>query len=227
MSETHAALTWDGVGEKYYESGVSKVVLYPINNSGAYPKGVAWNGITAIDANPDGAEPNDFYADNIKYASLRSAEKFGGTIRAYTYPDEWDECNGFASPTGLSGMHIGQQPRKGFGLCYRTEESNDAGTANYKLHLVYGATASPSDDSAETINENPDLKEFSWDFDTLPVAVNTALTNGKPTSHIIFDAAELGTAKMTALEAILYGSTSADASLPLPDSLASTLAAIT
>ena len=225
MSETHVRLTWDGTGEKFYENGVNQCVLYPINDSGAYPKGVAWNGITSIDSNPDGADATDLWADNIKYASFRSAETYGGTINAYTYPDEWDQCNGFGSPSGLSGMRIGQQKRKPFGLCYRTEKSNDAGVEGYILHLVYGATASPSQTTYETINENPNAAEMSWDFDTVPVPVSTAMANAKPTSYIELDSLTLGSTKMTAIENVLYGSTSADARLPLPDEVATILAA--
>lgn len=227
---TYAPLVWDASGERWYHSGVSKCVLYLQDGSGAYPKGVAWNGITGIDGTPDGAEVTDLWADNIKYASFRSAEKYGGTIKAYTYPDEWMECDGFKSPANLPGMRIAQQKRSGFGLCYRTELGNDTASGaddGYILHLVYGATASPSEQSHETINDNPDAMEFSWDFETTPVNVLTAISNAKPTSCIELDSRDLGSTKMTAIEAVLYGSTTADARLPLPDEVATILAAAT
>ena len=227
MSETHQKLHWDGTGEKFYETGVNQVALYLLSDAGTYPKGVAWNGVTSIDSNPDGADTTDLWADNIKYASFRSAETYGGTINAYTYPDEWDQCDGYATPTGLNGMRIGQQKRKPFGLCYRTEKSNDAGVEGYILHLVYGATVAPSQQTHETINENPDAVEFSWDFDTTPVPVTTAINNGKPTSYVELDSLELGKNKMDAIEAVLYGSATADARLPLPDEIATLLAAVT
>jgi len=223
MSETHAALTWDGAGTRFYHTGVQNVVLYPQDN-GAYPKGVAWNGVTRINGTPDGAEPNDLYADNIKYASFRSAETYGGSITAYTWPDEWYECDGSRSPESMPGMYIGQQSRKPFGLCYRTEMGNDTNPeAGYILHLVYGATASPSDQEHNTINDNPDATEFDWEFETTPVTVNTAVANAKATSYIELDSIKLGTAKMTAIKNILYGSTTADARLPLPDEVYSIL----
>ena len=232
MSEVHARLTWDGTGERYYHTGVKQGVLYVQDSSGAYPKGVAWNGLTSVNATPDGAEPTDLWADNIKYASFRSAETFGGSISAYTWPDEWNECDGFYHPNSLEGMNIGQQPRKVFGFCYRTEVGDDAHPAEttgagYILHIVYGATASPSDRENTTINDSPDAVEFSWDFETTPVAITTAIANAKPTSYIELDSRKLGSTKMTAIEAVLYGSTTADARLPLPDEIASTLAAAT
>ena len=230
MSEVHAKLTWDGTGTRYYHTGVKQGVLYVADNNGAYPKGVAWNGLTSVNATPDGAEPTDLWADNIKYASFRSAETFGGTIGAYTWPDEWYACDGFAPATSVPGMYIGQQARSVFGFCYRTEVGNDVTPAEatngvYILHLVYGATASPSDRENTTINDNPDAVEFSWDFETTPVTVGTALANGKPTSYIELDSRVLGSTKMTAIENVLYGSATADARLPLPQEVASILAA--
>lgn len=224
MPDTHAALTWDGVGERFYETGVNKGVLYLLDANGAYSKGVAWNGLTSISSTPDGAEPTDLWADNIKYATFRSAESFGGSINAYTYPDEWAACDGYGVPTGLDGVKMGQQKRATFGLCYRTEKSNDVGVEGYILHLVYGATASPSEQTHDTINDNPDAVEFSWDFETTPVTVGTVLgVNGKPTSYIELDSIELGSTKMTAIETVLYGSTTADARLPLPSEVVSIL----
>lgn len=229
MSETHRALVWDQDGERFYHNGVSKGVLY-LQSGAEYPKGVAWNGLSKVTRNPEGAEPQDIYADNIKYASFRSAENDGGNITAYMWPDEWYECDGFRSPSNLEGMHVGQQKRKGFGLCYRTEVGNDTTDESddgYILHIVYGATASPSDQDHETINENPSAVEYSWDYKTTPVKMATALTNSKPTSYIELESLKLGATKMAAIEAVLYGSTSADARLPLPDEIASILAAAT
>lgn len=230
MSETHARLTWDGTGERFYHTGVKNGVLYPQNSSGAYPKGVAWNGLTGVDSSPEGAEVTDLWADNMKYASFRSAENYGGTIKAYTFPDEFYACDGYGSPTGLDGMHIGQQKRVAFGFCYRTEVGSDTTSESddgYVLHLVYGATVSPSEQSHETINDNPDAMEFSWDFTTTPVTMATALANSKPTSYIELESLKLGSTKMTAIENVLYGSSSADARLPLPDEVASILTAAT
>ena len=227
---TYAPLVWDDTGKRFYHTGVSKGVLYLQDANGAYPKGVAWNGLTGVDSSPDGAEPTDLYADNIKYASFRSAETFGGTITAYTYPDEWALCDGYASPSNMEGMMIGQQKRNGFGFCYRTEVGNDTGSTEddgYILHLVYGATASPSEQSHETINDSPDAMEFSWDFETTPVNVGTALPNGKPTSYIELSSLKLGSTKMTAIENVLYGSSEADARLPLPQEVYTILAAAT
>ena len=215
-------LVWDATGERFYEMGVSKGVLYVQNSDGTYANGVAWNGLTSVTASPEGAEPNDLYADNIKYASLRSAETFGGTIEAYTYPDEWAECDGSAEP--VDGVYVGQQKRKAFGFCYRTEVGNDTVSESddgYILHIVWNATASPSERAYETINDNPDAITFSWDFDTTPVA----LTGFKPTAHIEINTTKLTAAGKTALatlEATLYGTdgsggnTGTDATLPTP-----------
>lgn len=217
-------LTWDTDGTRYYETGVSQGVLYLRESDGSYPHGVAWNGLTSVERNPEGAEATDLYADNIEYASFRSAEDDGGTIKAYTAPDEWAQCDGFASPSGIAGMKIGQQKRRAFGFCYRTEKSNDLGVEAYVLHLVYGATASPSSQTHDTINDNPDAVEFSWDYETTPVKVSTAIANAKPTSYVELDSELLGDTKMTTIENVLYGSSSADARLPLPDELATLLA---
>ena len=163
-----AKLTWDNSGERLYETGVRNGVLYPMANN-AYTKGVAWNGLTAVTESPSGAEETALWADDIKYLSLRSAEEFGGTIEAYTYPDEWAECDGSATLT--TGVTIGQQPRKTFGLCYRTVLGNDTDLEahGYKLHLIYGCTASPSERAYQTINDSPEAITFSWEFTTVPV----------------------------------------------------------
>ena len=208
------ALEWDKTGEHFYESGVSKGVLYVLSDEGKYDKGVAWNGLTNVTETPSGAEENAIYADNIKYASLRSTEEIGGTIEAYTYPDEWNQCDGNGELT--KGVHVAQQERKTFGLCYRTEIGNDTSTESddgYKLHLVYGATASPSERSYDTQNDNPDAVQFSWEYTTNPVNV----AGFKPTSLITIDSRTADKEKLTALETVLYGSSTAAARLPLPD----------
>ena len=210
-------LAWDETGNRIYESGIRKGVLYKKivsgGNAGDYGAGVAWNGLTSVTESPSGAEETALYANDSKYLSLYSAEEFGGTIGAYTYPDEWAECDGSASPA--TGLTIGQQTRVGFGLCYRTLLGNDSqgDSYGYKLHLVYGATASPSEKSYETINDSPDAVEFSWDYTTTPVAVND---DYKPTSLIVIDSTKVDSAKLTILENILYGSASANPRLPLP-----------
>lgn len=205
-------LVWDAAGSKIYETGVDHGVLY-IPTAGVYNKGVVWNGLTAYNASPSGAEANDLYADNIKYASMRSAEKFGFTIEAYTYPDEFEECDGTARP--VAGVTIGQQSRKPFGFSCRTLVGSDTEEAgkNYKLHLVYGATASPSEKSYSTVNDSPDAITFSWERDTTPVNV----TNFAPTSELIIDSATADPTKLAALEKILYGDDATEARLPLPD----------
>ena len=212
------ALEWDTVGSKQYELGVSKGVLYKYDATSEKWKGVAWNGLISVTESPDGADETELWADNIKYGSLRAAEKFGGSIEAYTYPDEFEGCDGLASP--VKGMTVGQQAREKFCLSYRTEIGNDQNPeAGYRLHLVYGATCSPSEKQYETINDSPDAITFSWDFDTVPVNV----TGYKPTSHITFDSTDFVSteekAKLTALETVLYGSNAADAELPLPDDI--------
>lgn len=214
-----AVLQWDQTGSRKYENGVQKCVLYPMS-SASYPIGVAWNGITAINESPDGADTTDLWADNIKYGTMRAAETFGGTIEAYMYPDEWEECDGSATP--ISGVHVGQQTRKTFGLCYRTEVGTDANSAaGYKLHVVYGATASPSEKNHETINDNPDATTMSWDIDTVPAAfaATGSYSTLKPAAHIVFDSMVLGSSIMTALESVLYGTATSSAYLPLPDDL--------
>ena len=197
------ALVWDDTGKKVYENGVSKGVLYVKNSDGTYQDGVSWNGLTAVNESPDGAEPTDLYADNIKYASLRSAETFGATIEAYTYPDEFATCDGSASIT--TGVFVGQQPRTPFAFCYRTEVGSDSYAAgsgqHYKIHIVYNATVTPSEKNYETINDSPDAITFSWDVDTVPVNV----TGKKPTATVVIDCAKLTEANLTKLENALYG----------------------
>lgn len=208
-------LVWDQTGDRLYETGVDHGVLYPMSDDGTYPKGVAWNGLTQVQETPDGAEPTDLWADNIKYLSLRSAETFGGTIEAYTYPDEWMECDGSKVPT--AGVVVGQQPRKAFGMSYRTVLGNDVKTNDYgyKLHLIYNCTASPSERAYETINDSPDAITFSWEFESTPVNV-TVLDDYKATSLITIDSTKVDAAKLKTLEDTLYGQTGA-AKLPSPD----------
>lgn len=206
-------LVWDEIGKRYYETGTSKGVLYP-QEGGAYPTGVAWNGLTAVTESPGGAEPNDLYADDIKYATLRSAETFGGTIEAYTYPDEFGVCDGTAVPETAKGVLVGQQPRKSFGLSYVTKIGNDTtDEAGYKIHLVYGATASPSEKSFATINDSPEAITFSWEFTTTPVSV----TGFKPCATLVIDSRDADKEKLAELEAKLYGDADTEPQLPLPD----------
>jgi hypothetical protein len=213
-----ARLTWDEQGTKKYEAGVKNGVLYKLNTTTNKWEGVAWNGLISVTESPDGAEETELWADNIKYGSLRSAEKFGGSIEAYTYPPEFEGCDGMASP--VAGVTLGQQTREVFRLSYRTEIGSDTNPeAGYKLHLVYGATCTPSEKSYETINDSPDAITFSWDFDTTPVNV----TNHKPTSLITIDSTTLSAGKLTAIENVLYGSTTAVAELPDPDDVLSTI----
>lgn len=214
-------LVWDKTGERYYETGVKQGVLYPIDAQGTYPKGVAWNGLTNVTESPSGAEATALYADDIKYLNLMSTEEFGGTIEAYTYPDEFAECDGSASLA--TGVYIGQQPRKTFGLCYRTTVGNDVDNNNYgyKLHLVYGALASPSEKAYATINDSPEAITFSWEFKTTPVNV----TGFKPTASITIDSTKVDAEKLANLEKILYGDDETEARLPLPDEVAQVMAA--
>ena len=208
-----AVIKWDSTGERFFEMGVKKGVLYPIDNEGNYTKGVAWNGLTSVAETPDGAEATDLYADDIKYASFRSAEKFGGTVEAYMFPDEWYECDGSAELA--PGVYLGQQTRKKFGMSYVTQIGNDVqgDGFGYKLHLVYGATASPSERTYESINDSPDAITFSWDFETTPVDV----AGHKPTSLITINSLKADPAKLKALETILYGAESQEPRLPMPD----------
>lgn len=211
-------LVWDKTGERLYETGVKQGVLYPMDAKGTYPKGVPWNGLTNVTESPSGAEATALYADDIKYLNLMSNEEFGGTIEAYTYPDEFAECDGSASIA--TGVYIGQQARKTFGFCYRTTIGNDveSNAHGYKLHLVYGALASPSEKAYATINDSPEAITFSWEFSTTPVNV----TGFKPTACLTIDSTKVDAEKLAALEKILYGDDTDDtaARLPLPDEVA-------
>lgn len=208
-------LVWDQTGKKFYETGVSKTVLFPQKADGSYDDGVAWSGVTNITLSPDGAEPNELYADNIKYAVLRSAETLGMTIEAYTYPDEWARCDGSYTPEGVKGVFIGQQPRQAFGICFRSEIGSDTMTdanAGYKLHIVWNATASPSDRAYDTINDSPDAQTMSWECDT--TAVNINLTGYKPVCSIELDTTRMDAttlANLAKLEEYLYGTDAVEA----------------
>lgn len=205
-------IVWDKTGERFYETGVDHAVLYPISAAGLYNGGVAWNGITAINESPSGAEPNNLYADNIKYLVLVGAEDFGLTIEAYTYPDEWEQCDGSAEIA--PGVLAGQQNRKIFGLSYRTKLGNDVDGQDhgYKLHLVYGGLASPSERGYQTVNDSPEPINPSWEVTTTPVDV----PGFKPTARLIITSTKADPAKLAALETILYGSEEAEPRLPLP-----------
>lgn len=205
-------LVWDKVGERQYETGVEKGVLYPQATGGTYPKGVAWNGLTGVTESPEGAEATPLYANNKKYLNLMSAEEVKATIEAYTYPDEFAECNGEAELT--EGVAIGQQKRKVFGMSYQTKVGNDVDSeAGYKIHLIYGALAAPSEKAYATINDSPEAITFSWEISTTPVEV----TGFKPTATLVIDSTKVAKEKMTAIEKILYGDTETEARLPLPD----------
>ena len=209
-----AKIEWDKTGERLYETGVKNGVLY-VQDAGTYPKGVAWNGLTAVTESPSGAEATPLYAGDIKYLNLLSAEEFGATIEAYTYPDEFAECDGSASLA--NGVMIGQQARKTFGLCYRTTIGNDTdgNDHGYKLHIIYGALAAPSEKAYATINDSPEAITFSWEVTTTPVNV----TGAKPTASITIDSTKVDPEKLTALEKILYGDAEVEARLPLPDEI--------
>lgn len=207
------ALTWDQVGERRYETGVDHGVLYLPDNSGAYNEGHAWNGLTTVTESPSGADSNPQYADNIKYLNLVAAESFGATIEAFTYPDEFAQCDGTVEPE--PGIFLGQQNRRLFGLCYRTQIGNDLeGTDHgYKLHLIYGALAAPSEKAYGTINDSPEAITFSWEVSTTPVPV----TGQKPTALLTIDSTKVDADKLSDLEDILYGTVGDDPRLPLPD----------
>lgn len=215
MAGTFAKLTWDDAGKRLYETGVKMGVLYPQDASGAYPLGVAWNGLSAVTESPSGAEANAVYADDIKYLNLLSAESFGATIEAYTYPDEFAACDG--SAVLVKGAYIAQQTRAIFGMCYRTALGNDLKNEDYgyKLHLIYGGQAGTSEKAFATINETPKAITFSWKLTTNPVAVS----GFKPVAQIVIDSTKSDPTKLAALEAILYGSDTAAARLPLPDEI--------
>lgn len=206
-------LIWDNTGERMYETGVDRGVLYPIQEGGLYTKGVVWNGLTGITESPSGAEATPLYADNIKYLNLVSAEDFGCTIEAYMYPDEFAECDGSAEIA--TGVYAGQQARKVFGLCYRTVLGNDVDSNNhgYKLHLIYGCLASPSEKSYTTVNDSPEAITFSWEVKSTPVNVS----GFKPTAVLTIDSTKVEPSKLAKLEEALYGSESTEAKLPTPD----------
>lgn len=222
-------IVWDKTGDHLYETGVKQGVLYPQETSGAYSKGVAWNGLTGVTERPSGAEASALYADDIKYLNLLSVEEFGATIEAYTYPDEFAECDG--SSEIATGVSIGQQKRKAFGLCYKTTLGNDVdgNEHGYKLHIVYGAMAAPSEKAYATINDSPEAITFSWELTTTPVSV----TGAKPTASLVIDSTKADPAKLKALEEILYGKDgtgdggsigAVDPRLPLPDEIAELMA---
>ena len=208
-------LVWDQSGKRLYETGVDHGVLYPIQTGGVYSKGVVWNGLTAVTESPSGADVNDIYADNMKYLGLVGAEKFGATVEAYTYPDEFAECDG--SVELVKGATIGQQNRKVFGMVYRTVIGNDVdgNEHGYKLHLIYGATAAPSEKAYNTINEDPEAITFSWELSTTPVNV----TGHKPTASLTIDSTKADPTKLAELEKILFGDTETEPRLPLPDEI--------
>ena len=207
-----ATLTWDATGSRLYETGVDHGVLYLLNTQGAYANGVAWNGLTAVTESPSGAEANPQYADNIKYLNLLSAEEFGCTIEAFTYPDAFAQCDGTANPS--VGVSIGQQTRKTFGFAYRTKLGNDIEGSDhgYKLHLIYGALAAPSEKAYATVNDSPEALTFSWEVTTTPVDV----PGYKPTAQLTIDSTKVDALDLAALEELLYGTANTTAELPLP-----------
>lgn len=216
-----ARLTWHDAGTRKYEVGVEKGVLYPISNTGAYTTGVAWNGLSAVNENPSGAEETKVYADNIKYLGLMSAEEYAATIEAYYYPDEFAECNGEADL--VNGVTIGQQTRKKFGFSYVTKLGNEVSGENYGyiIHLVYGCVASPSERNHQTINDSPEASTMSWELSTTPVEVGTVNgTTYKPTATVNIDSTKVDATKLAALENILYGAETGDGPrLPLPSEI--------
>lgn len=223
-----AKIVWDKSSERLYETGIKNGVLYVQGTGGTYPKGVAWNGLTAVTESPSGAEPTPLYADDIKYLNLLSTEEFGATIEAYTYPDEFAECDG--SKSLADGVYIGQQARKAFGMCYKTTLGNDTegNDHGYKLHIIYGALAAPSEKAYETINDSPEAITFSWEISTTPVNVK----GSKPTATIVIDSTKANPEKLAALEVILFGAdapngegTGTDPRLPLPDEIATLMTA--
>ena len=220
-----AKLVWDKAGEHIYETGVSKGVLYVMSDTpGTYEKGVAWNGLSSVSESPTGAEVSAIYADNIKYLNLMSREEFEGSIEAYTYPDEFMACDGSASPENAKGFIVGQQDRKTFAFCYQTKVGNDLNPeAGYKIHIIYGALASPSERSYETVNDSPEAMTFSWDITTTPVAV----TGFKPTAHVELDSTKIDKTKLEKIEAKLYGTDepSGEPTLLMPDDIIKMLTA--
>lgn len=214
-------LVWDETGKRLYETGVSKGVLYVQTDDGAYGNGVAWNGLTAVNESPSGAEATPLYADDIKYLELTSTEEYGASIEAYTYPEEFEQCDGSAELG--KGVTIGQQPRKAFGFCYRTLIGNDVKNNDYgyKIHIVYGAKAAPSEKAYQTVNDSPEAITFSWELTTTPVNV----AGHKPTACITIDSTKVDAAKLKTIEEGLYGSETAEPKLLLPDEIAAILSA--
>ena len=208
-----AKLVWDAVGEHFYETGLTKGVLYPQKADGTYNNGVVWNGLTSVSETPSGAEATDLYADDIKYVSLYSAEKLNCTVEAYTYPEEFEACDG--TKEIATGVTIGQQERSAFGLSYRTTVGSDTSTTDYKLHLIYGAKASPSERAYQTINDSPEANTFSWEMTTNPVNVE----GFKPTSLLVIDSRRIDKAKLKLIEDKLYGTESTEPTLPTPDEI--------
>lgn len=211
-------LVWDALGERYYETGVSKGVLYVTDDAGAYGDGVSWSGLTNVTQTPSGAEATALYADNIKYLNLMSEEDFSAKIEAYYYPDEFEECDG--SKELVPGVSAGQQPRKSFGFSYQTIIGNDTkrNAYGYKIHLIYGCTAKPSERSNATVNESPEAVTLSWELST--VAAEIAMDGFKPSAKITIDSTKVAPAKLKVLEDLLYGTAGAEASLPTPDAVA-------
>ena len=220
-----AKIEWDEAGKHVYETGVSKGVLYVMSDTpGTYGKGVAWNGLSSVSESPTGAEVSAIYADNVKYLNLMSREEFEGSIEAYTYPDEFMACDGSASPEDAKGFVVGQQDRKTFAFCYQTKIGNDLNPeAGYKIHIIYGALASPSERSYETVNDSPEAMTFSWDITTTPVAV----TGFKPTAHVELDSTKIEKTKLEKIEAKLYGTDepSGEPTLLMPDDIINMLKA--
>ena len=231
-------LVWDAVGNRLYETGVKNGVLYVQNSDGTYADGVAWNGLTAVTESPSGAEPTKLWADDINYLTMYSAEEFGLTIEAYTFPEEFYDCDGTADVLGTGGMYLGQQTRKGFGFCYRTAVGNDTDSDDhgYKIHIAYGCKASPSEKAYSTINDSPEAITFSWEVTTTPVSVTLGTTVYKPTSLITIDSTAFTTtqqkANLAALEDLLYGTNAVGSGsgtnpqLPTPATIYATLSAI-
>lgn len=215
-------ITWDEAENRLYEYGVSKGVLFKMNADGAYGAGEAWNGLINISDNPEGADETKLWADGIQYAGIRGAEEYHASIEAYTYPESFAECDGSVQP--IPGMYVGQQPRKKFGLCWRTEIGNaNTNEFGYKIHIAYGLSAAPTEKSHDTVNDSPDAATFSWDVEGTPIPVSTY----KPTAKLEFDSTKLGAKKMKALEDLLYGTASVDSALKTPDEIITELSKVT
>lgn len=218
-------LSWDDIGEKTYEVGCDRGVLYPVADDGTYPEGFAWNGLTGIDESPSGADSNKQFANNDVYANIRGTEEYAGSIKAYTYPREWNECDGH--PEVVAGVAVGQQNRRAFALSYRTLKGNDTLGVEYGyiIHLVYGATCSPSSKSHGTMQDSVDLEEMSWDFDTVPIGITFTGAKLKKTATLDIDSTVVDATKLTEFEEIIYGEGQTKASLPLPSAVLAHFAA--